>query len=225
MINAGSRIKNAGSCGLICIIIDLKDSAIVKGDGEMSHVLNPTIFEFFLTYSILLSISLLWEKYVRRSLTYSHGVFLSLFIGYMLITLLLTVQPMSTAERSIVTPDAALVNFEPFRMITLQMQSVQGHWLLMWSICLPVPFMFFLGFFAQGRVSFPGLVAMGIMSSVAIELALFLMNGIPQFPKHLFDVDALILNSLGVFSGALLFCWMETKQWMKDCISDTMSAR
>lgn len=191
----------------------------------MSHVLDPTIFEFFLIYSILLSASLLWEKYVRRSLTYNHGVFLSLFIGYLLITLLLTVQPMSIAERSIVTPDAALVNFEPFRMITLQMQSVQGHWLLMWGIFLPIPFMFFLGFFAQGRASFSGLVALGIASSMVTELTLFLMNGIPQFPKHLFDVDALILNSLGVFSGALLFCWLETKQWMKDCISDTMSAR
>ncbi|MCO7127705.1 VanZ family protein [Sporolactobacillus shoreicorticis] len=191
----------------------------------MDHLLNPTIFDFFVTYSLLLATCLLFEKYVRRTLTYNRGVFLSLFIGYVMLTVLLTIQPMNVMERSIVGVNGALFNLEPFRMIILQMQSAQGHWLLMWGVCLPIPFMFFVGFITRGRFTWLGLVVIGMFASLAVELILYLMNGIPQFPKHLFDVDALILNGIGVFFGALLFRWMEAKQWMKDCISETMSTR
>jgi len=191
----------------------------------VDHILNPTIFDFFVTYSLLLSACLLFEKYIRHTLTYNRGVFLSLFVGYIMITALLTVQPMGAAEQSVVKPDSILLNLQPFQTIGLQIQSTQGHWLLMWRICLPVPFMFFVGFMTRGRFALPGLIMIGMSASFAVELALFLMNGIPQFPKHLFDVDALILNGIGVFFGTLFFRWMETKQWMKDYISETMSTR
>lgn len=206
-------------------MMGIRKSGNRKGGGSMSHVLNPTIFEFFLAYSVLLSTSLLWEKYVRRTLTYNRGVYLSLLIGYLLITLLLTVQPMSVAERSLISPGGTLVNFHPFRNIIMQTQSGQGHWILMWSIFLPMPFMFFVGFAARGRMSLTGLITIGVAASFLIECGLFLMNNIPQFPKHLFDVDALILNAFGVVIGAFLFYWMQKMQWMKDYISETMSTR
>ncbi|MCL1632442.1 VanZ family protein [Sporolactobacillus sp. CPB3-1] len=191
----------------------------------MNHILNPTIFEFFTVYIILFGVCVLWEKWVRRTLTYNRGVFLSLFTGYMLLTLLLTVQPMSPAEWSIVVPGSPLVNLRPFRIITLMLQSVQGHWLLMWSIFLPIPFIFFVGFLRRGKIGFSNLFVTGFTASLIIEVMLYVMNHIPHFPKHLFDLDVLILNGFGVFLGCVLFSWMESKQWMKEYISETMSTK
>ncbi|GEB78085.1 VanZ family protein [Sporolactobacillus inulinus] len=191
----------------------------------MTDLYNPTIAEFFVTYCLLLGATLLWERYLRRTLTYPRGVFYSLLIGYAMITLLLMIQPMGGAERSVIAPDDPLINFEPFRIIAAQLQSVQGHWLIMWHIFLPIPFIFFVGFIGRGRLSWLGFLMVGFAASIGAELCLFLMNAIPQFPKHLFDIDRLILNGIGVSLGTLLFCWMETKQWMRECIVNTMSAR
>ncbi|MCO7176905.1 VanZ family protein [Sporolactobacillus kofuensis] len=191
----------------------------------MSHVLNPTIFEFFLTYSVFLSVSLLWERYVRKTLTYHRGVFLSLLVGYLLITLLLAVQPMSRVEQSLISPGGPFVNLQPFRDIMLQTQSDQGHWLLMWNSLLPVPFIFFVGFASHGNLRLSGLIVIGMTAILVVECGLYFMNNVPHFPKHLFDIDALILNSIGVLTGSILFFCMQKTQWMQECISETMSTR
>lgn len=184
----------------------------------MSHILEPNIIDFFSGYGIIFGLCLLWNKAARKQLTYHRSVFLSLFSGYLLFTLLLSLQPFNGSVGL-----EGLYNFQPFRSVLLQLKTAEGHWTIMWHVAIPIPLMFFIGFAMRGRISLIGLCAIGFFASCMIETTLFLMNRIPEFPKHFFDVDDILMNMSGVLIGAISFRLLKRKKWMRQAISDVTS--
>ncbi|RYM04913.1 VanZ family protein [Sporolactobacillus sp. THM7-7] len=194
-----------------------------KGYDKMDHVLEPNILEFFFAYGVLLGVCLLWRKYMHKDLTFNRGIFLSLLVGYLLMIVLISLQPMTAADRAFVRESGSLVNINPFKELGSLLQGTQGHWQIMWNLILPVPLMFFIGFARKGRVSLFKLVFIGFIASCLVEGIQYSLNDISFFPKHIFETEDIMMNTFGSMIGSLAFCLMEKQEWMKSCISDTMS--
>lgn len=72
------------------------------------------------------------------------------------------------------------------------------------NIVLLMPIPIFVGFIKK-YLSPIKIFLLGFFASLLIESAQLLISFITKFPMHFFDVDDLILNSLGVVLGILLF--------------------
>ncbi|WP_353948777.1 VanZ family protein [Sporolactobacillus sp. Y61] len=191
--------------------------AFLERQGRiLRHLLEPDILDFFIGYGTVLGVCLLWEKLTKKHLTFNRGIFLSLLAGYLVFTVLLTVQPVSSGTDT-------WYQWRPLQTISSSLHSAGGYWLLFWQIVLPIPFIFFTGFATRGRLTFFKLMITGFTASLGVEILVFLLNGIPRFPVHPFDVDDLILNACGVLIGTSAFRILGRQAWMRQYITDIMS--
>ncbi|MBT2757574.1 VanZ family protein [Mesobacillus foraminis] len=99
-------------------------------------------------------------------------------------------------------------NFIPFQSIsnylsgphfTVAVKNILGNILLL------APLGFFLNYYKRGPISLMLLILIGFFSSLSVELSQLLISSILGFTYRSFDVDDLILNTIGFTLGFIIF--------------------
>lgn len=192
----------------------------------MDTPFEPNILSFFLVYGVLLSLCLVWSKFVRKHLTFNRGIFLALFIYYLLMVAALTLLPVSMSSPAImIKPSLSFtsVNPVPFKTLFLYGQTSQGRWTIACHVLLLMPLMFFVGFAKRGRISVLKMIMTGFLVSCILECTQWIVAGPADIPNHIFNIDDVMMDTFGAVLAAIVFKTMSKNQWLKKYIMDWMS--
>ncbi|WKB35919.1 VanZ family protein [Terrilactibacillus sp. S3-3] len=191
----------------------------------MDNPFEPNILSFFLVYGILLSLCLIWSKFVRKHLTFNRGVYLSLFVYYLLMVVVLTLLPLSIGPAIMAKSSTSFssINLVPFKTLVLYGQTSQGRWTIVCHVLLLMPLMFFVGFAKRGQSSILKMIFTGFLVSCFLESVQWVLGSQAILNNHICNIDDVMMNTFGAGLAAVIFKTMSKNEWLKKYITDWMS--
>lgn len=118
--------------------------------------------------------------------------------------------------KSAMSEDFSMIQYIPFKNISLTFQS--SNWLMQigGNIVLLIPMVVFLALFLdyKNKYSIRKTIVIGVGISIAIEAVQALMNYIIQYPNRIADIDDIILNSFGVVIASIGY-WIVRKIYFR----------
>lgn len=170
--------------------------------------LNKEIF--ILVFCVGLFIMYLWCK-KKKFRQYRYWI-LGVFWFYILSVVKLTFFPVyinwdgNLSEIVVNTGEIMYLQLIPFKSIYAMLEKCFWFRQIMGNVVLLLPLPIFIGVLQlqKDRTCYQ-LACIGIGTSIAIELFQYIVNQITRFPNRVTDIDDIILNSVGVWIGALIF--------------------
>lgn len=164
---------------------------------------------FILLYFILLAISYYFYKKKYR---YCKFVFIAALILYILSIIQITMFPIYIMDKDQIKAirEELGSSFKYYQIIpfkTIRNTLINSAWKkqILGNIIMFIPLPIFIGFMNKKNICFIRILLLGISFSVGIESIQLIINIIVKFPSRVADIDDIILNSMGVLIGLILF--------------------
>lgn len=161
---------------------------------------------FIGTYLIICTI---FYFFYRRKNRYCNYWCIAALILYIFALIKITVFPIYIFEENYVQKLQNEFSLSPYQIIpfkTIKNCLLTSAWKvqIIGNILLLMPIPLFIGFLSK-NFSIKKTLLAGIFTSISIELIQFITNVITQFPNRVADIDDILLNTVGIILGSIVF--------------------
>lgn len=175
---------------------------------------------------VMISILLKYNTYLKSRFSKYNFLLTAVVLLYVLFLIKILFFPISVFNESFLKEFwkengeyVSFIQLVPLKSISSSILNATWIRLTIGNIFLLTPLPIFYGLYKiNSKINYKRCLFLGILCSVTVEIIQLLINLITNYPNRVFDIDDIILNSLGILIGIFTFMLIRNNKSIYACI-------